>query len=501
MEMVLAWRYGASGAMDAFRIASLVVVLGNQLFFGYLLPNLVIPLFSEYRAKGMEYEGWRLAFSIAVILCLISFIFVLWVWIYPNALVGLLGPGLAARDRDDTSLLMRYFSMALLLMVWSGVISGILYVYRVFWLSAVAQLLPNLFVILAVFVTGSELGIGALALGLMLGYAAMLGLFVYALIRIARGMNIRLLLCMRLGPLDGLLETLRLSLPLMVTILIGQWGIIIINRALSEMPSGTLAEFGYAWKLLSLINLLPVALATVIFPAFADAHATNNSIEFSRLAMRAFRMTLFLTLPLAGTLIVERLPIVTLLFGRGGMSMASVAETSELFGILLLCAPAGALSATLCKIAFSMGDTKLPTVTAFISTFAISWCIPFAAEVGSVNLVAWAYVVITWLSTLLILGYQIFRYRIMSFEEVMRYFGSLILLCIGVAVPAIAIRHLFELYIPITLGIALVEALLIGWIFIFLGYIISIKLGINESAEIHSYFKWQLKKIIDFKFR
>jgi len=51
MEMVLAWGYGASGVVDAFRIASLLLVLGNQLFFGYLLPHVTVPLFSEYRAQ------------------------------------------------------------------------------------------------------------------------------------------------------------------------------------------------------------------------------------------------------------------------------------------------------------------------------------------------------------------------------------------------------------------------------------------------------------------
>jgi Uncharacterized membrane protein, putative virulence factor len=317
MEMVMAWHYGASSTMDAFRIASLVLVLGNQLFFGYLLLHVIVPLFSEYRAKGFEYEGWRLAFSLTLILSLVSLIFVVWVWFDPDVLIGLVGPGLAMQGAEDASLLMRCFSLALMLMVWSGVISGILYVYRVFWLSAVAQLLPNIGVILAVFIMGRELGVGALALGILLGYVAMLGLFGYALVRISRALSLRPLACMRLGPRHGLLKALHLSLPLIATICVGQWGIVIINRALSGMPSGTLAEFGYAWKLLALITLLPTGLATVIFPAFAEAHVRDNLVEFSRLVMRAFRMTLFLTIPLAAVLLMERLPIVSLMFGRG----------------------------------------------------------------------------------------------------------------------------------------------------------------------------------------
>lgn len=499
MEMVLAWRYGASGTVDAFRIASLVLVLGNQLFFGYLLPHVVVPLFSEYRAKGLEYEGWRLAFSMALILSLTSLILVSWVWFDPNALVGLLGPGLAAPGQEDASLLMRCFSLAFLLMVWSGMVSGILYIYRVFWLSAIAQLLPNLFVILAVFVIGSEWGVGAIALGILLGYAAMLGLFGYTLIRISKDSHIRLPACLRLGPRDGLLKALHLSVPLIVTIFIGQWGIIIINRALSGMPPGTLAEFGYAWKLLALISLLPAGLATVIFPAFADAHANNNPSEFSRLVTRAFRMTLLVTLPLAAALYVERIPLVSLMFGRGGMGMTAVAETAQLFGILLIGVPAGALSAALCKVAFSMHDTKSPTVVALISALAITIFVPYAAKTAGATGVAWVFNAITLGSTLLMMGYQILRYRIMPVWEALRYFCLLIALCIGVAAPVMAIRALFEFNMPMLPGFALLEMTLAGLIFIVVGYSLSRMLGIQEPAEIGSYIKWQLQKICFFK--
>lgn len=496
MEMVLAWRYGASSTMDAFRIATLMLVVGNQLFFSYLLPHVVVPLFSEYRAKGQEHEGWRLAFSMTLILSLVSLILVSWVWFDPEALVGLLGPGLAAPGRDDASLLMRCFSLAYLLMIWSGMASGILYVYRVFWLSTVAQLLPNLFVVLSVLVMGREFGVGALALGILLGYTAMLGLFGYTLIRISKDSHFRLPACLRLGPRDGLMRALHLSLPLIATVFIVQWGSIIINRSLSGMPTGTLAEAGYAWKLLALINLLPVGLATVVFPAFADAHASDNFSEFSKLVTRAFRMTLLLTLPLAALFIVERVPIVSLIFGRGGMSMTTVSETAQLFGILLIGAPASALYATLCKVAFSMHDTRSPAVVAFFSALTMTWLIPYAAETGGANGVMLVFGAITWGVALSMLGYQIFRYRIMPIVGVIQFFSLLLVLCIGVTLPIMAIRTLFELNAPMTSGFALLETTLAGLIFILVGYGLSRLLGIHEASEMVRYINWQFQQML-----
>lgn len=495
MEMVLAWRYGASSMIDAFRVSTLVMVLGMQLFFSYLLPHVIVPLFSEYRTKGLEHEGWRLAFSITLILSLISLIFIVWVWLDPDALVGLLGPGLTESGREDAALLMRCFSLAFLLMACSGVISGMLYVYRVFWLSAVAQMLPNCFVILSVLLIGREWGAGALASGILLGYAAMLFLFAYALLRKSRETRISLLACLIPGPRDGLLKAFYLSLPLLAAIFIGQWGIIIINRVLSEMSPGTLAEFGYAWKLLALVGLLPAALATVIFPAFAEAHASDNPTELSRLVTRAFRMTLFLTVPLATVLFVERFPIVSLLFGRGGMSEAAMSDIRVLFGILLIGAPANALGVALSKVAFSMHDTKSPTIVAFISALAISILVPYAAGAWGAIGVAWASSAIAWGVTLTMLGYLIARYRIVSVWEVLRYSIRLAVLSVGVAMPAIAIRALSEPDMPSTFGSALFEMTVAGLIAVVAGYVLSRILGICEPHEIGRYIKWQLLQI------
>ncbi len=74
VEMALAWRFEASSMIDTFRIASLILVFGNQLFLSQLLPNIVVPLLSEYRAKVIEREGWRLAFSFAGLLGVVSLI-------------------------------------------------------------------------------------------------------------------------------------------------------------------------------------------------------------------------------------------------------------------------------------------------------------------------------------------------------------------------------------------------------------------------------------------
>ena len=266
VEMALAWRYGASATVDAYRIAMLLIVVGYQLFFSNLLPHVVIPMFTEYRAKNSELEGWRLAFTLAVILGFGSLVFIGWVWLKPEQLVALLGPGLSPSGWADAEFLLRYFSLALLLMAWAGIASSMLNVYRIFWILPVAQLLPNLFVIMAMLWVGGAVPVETLAFGLLFGYVAMFGLFAYGLNYVRMSINIRINDLFKFSAHEGLKKAMRLSIPLLFGVCVGQWGIIVINRVMSELPPGTLAEFGYAWKLLALVGLLPAGLATVIFP-------------------------------------------------------------------------------------------------------------------------------------------------------------------------------------------------------------------------------------------
>lgn len=500
MEVALAWRFGASGMVDSFRIASIVLAFGNQVFLGQLLPHVVVPLFSEYRARNLEQDAWRLVASLLGILGLVSLLFAIWVWFYPATLVELLGPGLSGAGRADAFLFIRYFSWAFVLMALSGVMSGVLYCHQVFWLPSAAQVLTNLFVVAAILAVGREWGGGTLVLGILLGSLAMFGLHLYYLLRIAKLSNIHLLDLLNPGPWDGVARALRLSAPLIGMILIGQWSIIIINRELSEMPPGTLANFGYAWKFLALAAILPASLATVLFPMFSNAHAIKNPSELSRLVTRAIRMTLLLTIPVAAFLFVIRTPLISLMLERGAMSRGAVMDTTQLFGILLIGAPAGALMAIMQKVFFSVQDTKGPAIVAFISAFAITWLVPYAGGAWGANGVAWAFNALAWASTFGLIAYCIWRYRLLQLWNFAFYCGLLVVLCTGITLSALAIWTLIELLdVPIVAGKMLFELVVIALASFFVAYRLSRLLGIQEAVEIWDYVRWRGAKILSRK--
>src|SRR5260370_39977364 len=72
VESAVAWRFGVSPTVDAYRTAYLIINLGTTLFFGQFLPSVVVPLVAQHCAKGEEELGWRLALSLGQLITFLT---------------------------------------------------------------------------------------------------------------------------------------------------------------------------------------------------------------------------------------------------------------------------------------------------------------------------------------------------------------------------------------------------------------------------------------------
>lgn len=494
LELTLAWRFGASETVDAYRTASFILMFGSSLFFGNLLPHVVIPLFTEYRAKGTEQDGWRLAFSVGSLLGTISAVLVVLTWVYPGILVDLLGPGLSGSGRNDALLFVRYFSVAFVLMVWSGIMSGTLAVYRIFWVAPATQIFSNLLVIIAIIAIGNQWGSSSIAIGSLTGAVFMLGAHLYLLKRVAKASHISLLASMEFGPSNGVKKAMRLSVPVFVMIFVGLWSTIIANRELSAMPSGTVANFGYAWKLLAIFGILPTSLATVIFPALSEARAQSNPSEFGRLVTRVIRMILFLTVPITALLFIVRLEIVNMMFARGAMNKEVISEIAHLFGIFLVSAPIVSLMTILYKISFAMQETKAPVVANLTLALMVTFLVPYGAAHAGVVGVVWATNAAFWISISGLLIYLLLQYRFMELREIARYIGSLLVLCFPISLALMVVRLSFNLQAPMALRMILLELVIIVVIALIIGYWLARILKIHEFFDLLNFVRSRYMK-------
>ena len=385
VEISLAWKYGASGTVDAFRIAYLLIGFGSQIFVGYLLPHLVVPLIAERRANGREEDGWRLAISFGQLLAAAGLLFAAFVIVNPGPVCDILGPGLAGSARADALLMLRFFAVALAIVLWCGVITGILYLHGIFALSPFSQVICNLSLALGVLLIPAS-GSLAVAVGLTSGFAVMLFLHVRALARVSEQAGIRLSSVFRLSPWGEIGRLFLRGLPLLVIVVTIMWGYAAINSAMSRLPTGNLARYGYASKFMVVIIYASAGLTTVMFPALSKAAAARDSVKFSSLTARSIRMVLLITTPLTVIAYALREPMVRLMFDHGALGQAGVEDVSQMVAVLLWQAIPGNMNFLLLKVCFAQDDTRWPAAMSAISNLLLYLGMPLGMRGGAAGI-------------------------------------------------------------------------------------------------------------------
>ena len=333
--MVLAWRFGASAVTDGYRVAYLLIGFGWMVFIAQVLPNVVVPIHAELKAKGREDDAWRVSFAVANLTLIVTGLITLGVFCWPTHLAEALGPGLQGQARATEILLIRWFAISYLPLVWSGIAIGILYTQGVFWIATAASSLGNLLMLTFVGLMGGHWGVWSLVGGTLASSALTLSLCGARLGPIITRVGLRSLFT--LYPRDvSLLPAVALVIPLVISAVIAPLCGVVTSRVLSPLPVGTVATYGYAWKMGVLATMLPLSLSTVLFPRFAEAWNSTDSAVFSTVCTRALRTTLFLAVPVSGILYVLRTPLVELMFERGAFSPAAAERVANLFGYMML---------------------------------------------------------------------------------------------------------------------------------------------------------------------
>jgi putative peptidoglycan lipid II flippase len=427
LEIVLAWAFGTSALVDGYRVASLLLVFGLQLFFGQMITGVVVPMVAEFRARGRELEAWQAAFTISCLTCLLALPVALFTTASPERLQRLLGPGLTGDAQATAQLLIRWYVIAFVVFVWTGVGNGLLQAYRWFWAQPVSQSITNFCLITLVVTVGRHNGPAALAAGALLGVGLSVLLYGTSLARLARHRGLPLRDCLRFRVTGELRNTLKLAIPILGLLVASQWHQVITNRVVSTLSEGALASMGYAMKLRMLASLLPITFATVLFPTLADAAASGFGGRLQDLAQRSLHLMLFLTVPLVLVLIAVREPITLFIYQWGSLDASGAARIAEILTVLFPIIPAIAVTHLLFRLAYARKATAAPfwhqfAVAAGMTAFAA----PAAAWWG-VRGVVLAYTVLTWASVLGLAIYLGTRHKLIQLRPLARFAGQLVL--------------------------------------------------------------------------
>ncbi len=438
VEMSLAWRFGTSPTVDAFRIGALLLFLSQQLLVFHILPHTIVPVFTEYHARGQEKEAWHVALSLANLLTVFAVLGSLLVFLFPWRVVQLFAPGLVGEARTTAELFIRWFLLTWGMQVWTGVASGVLYVYKVFWLPPAAQLTSNLVLVALILGFGRILGARSLALGVLLAAALSAALYIGRLVPLMRRADVPFT-----WKLDthhpGVRKTLKLGLPLLGAVVALQWASVIVGRALSLLPAGNLAVFGYSWKLGLAVSIAPLSLATVLFPRFAETRFSSRGEEFRELCTSALRMALFIGMPLSAWLYALRSPMVAFLFERGAFSAEASGSVSRLLGLLLLGAPAAAAVTYMEKMFYALEQMHMLLFAQLGNALLLTALgVGVAKRFGAGGLMVLAVPVMAWLTAIAFFLVLHSRHKAFLVKGLGRYVGQV---CVMAAASAWMAKH------------------------------------------------------------
>ncbi len=364
-EVVASSYFGTGGPFSAFTLAFQVPNLVRSLVADAALSAAFVPVFTELLEQNKRKEAFRLAstlfFLILAALGALTALFIIGAGVVMPLFTGdKFTPGLDAL----TVGLSRVLFPIVVLLGLNGLVTGMLNSFEHFSIPALAPLLWNALIIVALVLlrplfSGPD-QLYAYAIGVLIGTLAQFGIALPVLRRYG----------FRLAPAfdwrdPRIRQVLRLMLP--VTIGLGVINFdLLINSSLGSLVSDQAPRaIDAAFRIYMLPQgMFSVALATVLFPALSRLAARGETAELRATMASGVRQIFLLLLPAAAFTLALATPIVRLVYQRGAFGASSTHEVAIALFWFSFSLPFAGANLLLTRTFFSLQRPWTPTVLA-----------------------------------------------------------------------------------------------------------------------------------------
>ena len=389
-DQALAYRFGATDAMDAFSVASRIPNLMRDLFAEGAMSAAFVPTFMRRLTKDGRLPALRLGNQVVNALIAATGVVVVAGILFAEPLVRTLAADYAAvpGKLELAALLTRILLPVLTFVAIGAAMMGMLNSLDRFFVPALSPAMYNVGIIGGAILVPLMPGLGldpivAVAVGALLGAAGQVALQAPALY--GEGFRYR----PALDPSDpGLRSILRLMGPGTLAGAAVQINLLVNMVLAAAEGTGAVSWLSYAFRVMYLpIGLFGVSVAAAAVPLLSRQGARNDVDGMRATVSRALRLTLAINVPATVGLMVLGVPIVEVIFERGAFTGA---DTSATAAALLLYAP-GLAGYAAVRIAvpcfYALGSSRTP---ATISVAAVALNIGLSLVlVGSWATAAW----------------------------------------------------------------------------------------------------------------
>lgn len=381
-DQITASLFGRSGGTDAFFVASNI----SQVFYDLLIQGAVssalVPVFATYAGEKNRAHFWRLASLVINLVIVVLSLVVLVLVLLAPLVVSLAGGGFSPELRQLAITLTRVTVFAIIFLGTSAVLTALLYATQDFAFPAFCSALFNACMIVTALLFHDRLGVGSLALGMLIGAIAQVLFQLPPLLR----QRMRYTFALNFRDAD-LRRILLLYGPVAAGFVIAGMQVFIDRNLASRTAEGSISAMQFATRLIQFpLGLVPTAIAGASLPLLAQRAADPPA--FRQTLATGLRLIIFLILPAAAGLAVLARPIVAVIFQHGAFGP----HDTELTSLALLCylpgLPAAAIDQMLIFAFYARKNTLTPVLVGVAATGVyLLVALPLVRPLGMVGLV------------------------------------------------------------------------------------------------------------------
>lgn len=316
----------------AFRLPNLL----RRLFAEGAFSQAFVPVLGKTRTEQGDEAALLLARRCAILMAAILALVCLIAIIGAPVLVWMMSGGFGGDQQtfDLSVMLTRWMFPYILMISLVALASGVLNTWSQFKAPAFAPVLLNLsFIGAAILLTPYlEEPIWALAIAVIVGGIAQLGLMAIALQKILRppNQNAEHWSLKSAWRDPAVRRILTLMVPATLAVSVAQISLIINTHIAARLEAGSVSWLSFADRLMEFPTaLLGVALGTVLLPSLTKANSERNQAEVNRLMDWGLRLVVILSVPAAVGLAVLAVPLTAVLFHYGQFDHQDLIMTAQ----------------------------------------------------------------------------------------------------------------------------------------------------------------------------
>ena len=363
-EVVIADRFGATGAYDAFLIAFFIPQFLRQLLAEGALATAFVPVYTRLHPSSEEAD--RFASNLFSLLALLYPIFVALGVILAPYYVPFLASGFPPEKLALAITLARIVFPFIALIGFGAMFMGILNSHHRFFSASFAPVWFNVGMIIgAIFVSPRfpARPIYGLALGVLIGGGGQL-LSQLPSLR-AVGFRFRF----SLFPIHpAILELLRRLAPAVLILAVAQVNMLVDNKLASHLGDGSISALQYAMRLFQLpLGVFAVSIATALLPRLSAAEAEGERDRFSRYLSDGIAASAFVLLPAMVGLFIVGPDLIRLLFEHGSFQSADTLRTARALSYYVIGLLPYGLVYVQTRACYAVGRTVFPLVASILA--------------------------------------------------------------------------------------------------------------------------------------